>query len=1185
MPSYAELHCHSAFSLLDGASTPEVLVRQAVELGIQALALTDHDDLGGAVRFSRAARDAGLEAMVGAELTVRSAEPGGRPSHITLLARTAEGYANLSELVTRGRKGARPNGWAPSRGYPRVSWDDLAELGGGLLALTGCPQGELARRVRAGEEKQAREFLDFLRSTYDGYVAVEVWDHALPEERELADRLLELADRRGIAAVATNDVHYATPAARIVHDVLSCLRHQVTLDEAGTRLRPNGEWYLKPPSVVWRRWRHRRDVVENTLALAAECPFRLADLSPSMPGFRVPPGTTRQEFLERLVWKGALERYGGASGQRRNGDPIRVADPSPSRTLRRREVPAPDEPRHIENVPENGDAAGRPQAGPLLREREPLPCPTPSRNGQLGLTQRVRRQIRRELEVIARLDLAGYFLTVWDIVRFARRRGILLQGRGSAANSCVCYCLGITAVDPIKFELLFERFLSEERGGAPDIDLDIEHEQREEVLQYVYNKYGREHAAMVCEAISYRGRSAVRDAARVLGFSTDVADRLATEAERHEAAEAADALEKGGLVACGLDPASSRVRALVHVVRGLDQLPRHRSIHVGGFVLTEGPLSRVVPIEPAAMPDRTVIQWDKDDLDFTGLIKIDLLGLGMLTCLAKAIRYIRETRGATIDMARLPASDARVYKMIQEANTVGVFQIESRAQMNSLPRLKPERFYDLVVQVALIRPGPIQGDMVHPYVRRRRGEEPVTYLHPDLEPILHRTLGVPLFQEQGMKVAVAMAGFTPGQADALRRAMGFKRSKEAMALIEPALRQGMTKRGISHDVQEQIVKQLTAFANYGFPESHSASFALLVYASAYLKCYYAPEFFCALLNSQPMGFYAPGTLVHDARRHDVEVRPVDLAYSSWDCTLERTLHGEGRGRREPRADIWSAVDGHVSRPGIARHEARGSTPSPTGPPRDMKRGVGAVPDRLASTSAPALRIGLRFIRGLGSKVEEKLKAAWEAGGPFRSVEDVVRRSGLGLPALKTLAEAGAFRTLWGPGRRSALWEVLARLAQKPLAQVESTREPKLREMRKVELVAADYTTTGLCTHGHPMEHLRAALRVRGVLSAEELRSVRSGRRVKVAGVVICRQRPGTAKGVCFITLEDETGFSNFVVYADLFQRYRKTIVRSPVLLIEGIAQNEQDVVNVQARRIEAIEPQAGADVIESHDFH
>jgi error-prone DNA polymerase len=1086
-----------------------------------------------------------------------------------------------------------------------VSWEDLAELGGGLLALSGCPQGELARRVRAGEEKGAREFLDFLRSIYDGYVAVEVWDHALPEERELADRLLELADRRGIAAVATNDVHYATPAGRIVHDVLTCLRHGVTLDEAGTRLRPNGEWYLKAPSVVWRRWRRRPDVVESTLALAAECSFRLADLSPSMPGFRVPPGMTRQQFLERLVWKGALERYGGASGQRRNGDPIRVDVPV-AETVGRVGGPslhvAPDEPRHIEDVPDNGDAAVRPRAGPLLREgghgrgfertfgapwpvqhrgpkqrdmkREPLPCPTPSRNRHPRLTQRVRRQIRHELAVIARLDLAGYFLTVWDIVRFARRRGILLQGRGSAANSCVCYCLGITAVDPIKFELLFERFLSEERGGAPDIDLDIEHEQREEVLQYVYNKYGREHAAMVCEAITYRGRSAVRDAARVLGFSTDVADRLATEAERREAAEAADALEDGGLVACGLDPANGRVRALVHVVRGLDQLPRHRSIHVGGFVLTECLLSRVVPIEPAAMAERTVIQWDKDDLDFTGLIKIDLLGLGMLTCLAKAIRYIRETRGTAIDLAQLPASDPQVYEMIQAADTVGVFQIESRAQMNSLPRLKPERFYDLVVQVALIRPGPIQGDMVHPYVRRRRGEEPVTYLHPDLEPILQRTLGVPLFQEQGMKVAVAMAGFTPGQADALRRAMGFKRSKEAMALIEPALRQGMTKRGISPDVQDQLVKQLTAFANYGFPESHSASFALLVYASAYLKRYYAPEFFCALLNSQPMGFYAPGTLVHDARRHAVDVRPVDLAYSSWDCTLElgdeeQIVAGREEARGPARGGRELTTGGELAFRRWREPEASGSRAS----------------DRLETISAPALRIGLRFVRGLGSSAEQKLKAAWEAGGPFRSVEDVVRRSGLGLPALKTLAEAGAFQTLWGPGRRSALWEVLARLAQKPLAQVESTREPKLREMKKVELVAADYTTTGLCTHGHPMEHLRAALRVRGVLSAEELRSVRSGRCVKVAGVVICRQRPGTAKGVCFITLEDETGFSNFVVYADLFQRHRKTIVRSPVLLIEGIVQNEQDVVNVQARRIAAIEPQAGAELIESHDFH
>ncbi|UCC48471.1 MAG: DNA polymerase III subunit alpha [Gemmatimonadota bacterium] len=1253
MPSYAELHCHSAFSLLDGASTPEVLVQRAVELGIRAVALTDHDDLGGAVRFSRAAREAGLEAIVGAELTIVPPEDAaGPPSHLTLLARTAEGYANLSELVTRGRsgtagtlascratragmcdgpprskcplaapavpslsrKGARPestsraaitNSWAPDRGRPRVTWEDLAELGAGVFALTGCPQGELARRVRAGDGKGARELLDFLRSAFHGYLAVEVWDHALPEERALADCLLELADRQGLPAVATNDVHYVLPSGRIVHDLLTCLRHQVTLDEAGTRLRPNGEWHLKPPSVVWRRWRQRPDVVENTHGVAAECSFRLADLSPAMPGFQVPPGVTTQEYLERLVWRGALERYGGA-GQVRNADPIRISE---------------------------------------LVEAAP-----PRLNGGSGLRQRVRRQIRHELEVIKRLDLAGYFLTVWDIVRFARRQGILLQGRGSAANSCVCYCLGITAVDPIKFELLFERFLSEERGGAPDIDLDIEHEQREEVLQYVYRKYGRERAAMVCETITYRGRSAVRDAARVLGFSTDVADRLAAEVERCEAVEAADVLENGGLAACGLDPRDRRVAALVHVVRGLDQLPRHRSIHVGGFVLTAGPLSRIVPIEPAAMPERTVIQWDKDDLDFVGLIKIDLLGLGMLTCLAKAIRYIRETRGVAINLAQLPAGDPEVYRMIQQADTVGVFQIESRAQMNSLPRLKPGDFYDLVVQVALIRPGPIQGEMVHPYVRRRRGEEPVTYLHPDLEPILKRTLGVPLFQEQGMKVAVAMANFTPGQADALRRAMGFKRSREAMALIEPALRAGMTVRGITTDVQDQIVKQLTAFANYGFPESHAASFALLVYASAYLKRYYAPEFYCALLNAQPMGFYAPGTLVHDARRHGVEVRPVDLVYSSWDCTLEPGIEEDGvrQGRLAscraapwtPAAPLDSDREGaewgssrSMSRGSVAgtaaapppRSKLRSRTPTPplesrdgrdaAGDPRadsssrkggrgtdpslhvarpgqrhvtvrgapNVRSWVGAAPDR------PALRIGLRYVRGLGSKAEEKLKAAWEAGGPFRSVEDVVRRSGLGLPSLKTLAEAGAFRTLWGPGRRSALWEMLAKLAQRPLAPVDSAPHPyphpKLKEMTRIELIAADYLTTGLCTHGHPMEHLRATLRAHGVVSAEELRRVRSGQRVKVAGVVICRQRPGTAKGVCFITLEDETGFSNFVVYADLFQRYRRTIVRSPVLLIEGIAQHEQDVINVQARRIAAIEPTAGADVIESHDFH
>ncbi|MBI4513402.1 MAG: error-prone DNA polymerase [Gemmatimonadetes bacterium] len=1110
--SYAELHCHSGFSLLDGASTPEALVERAAGLGIPALALTDHDDLGGLVRFSEAARLRGVEAILGVELTV-ARERGGTPvSHITLLARTREGYSNLCRLVTKARM-------SNPRGCPRVAWDDLAQHAAGLFAFTGCPSGVIAQSVRDGDVFTARWALEMLREWFGGHVAVEVWDHALPEERALADRLLELADRAGVRAVATNDVHYATPRARIVHDVLTCLRLETTLDDAGTRLRPNGEWYLKSPETVRRRFRHRPDVVENTLWVAEACAFRMCDLKPRLPTYPVPPGLTPDEYLEALVWEGARRRYGARSDGR------------------------------------------------------------------------TRRQIRHELDVIRRLGLAGYFLIVWDIVRFANRNGILVQGRGSAANSCVCYCLGITAVDPVTFDLLFERFLSEERGGMPDIDLDIAHEEREKVLQYVYERYGRDHAAMVCETITYRGRSAVRDAARVLGFPAEVADALADEAGYGEAADAADALEACGLKACGLDPGAARVRPLVEVVRGLHQLPRHRSIHVGGFVLTAEPLCGVVAIEPAAMEGRTVIPWDKDDLEPAGLIKIDLLGLGMLTCLQKAIRYVRETRGIALDLAKLPPDDPEVYAMIQEADTVGLFQIESRAQMNTLPRLKPERFYDLVVQVAIIRPGPIQGEMVHPYIRRRRGEEPVTYLHPDLEPLLERTLGVPLFQEQGMKVAVTLAGFTPGQADVLRRAMGFKRSKEAMAAIEPALRKGMTERGVSPEVQAQVVKQLTAFANYGFPESHAASFALLVYASAYLKRYYAPEFTCALLNSQPMGFYAPGTIVQDARRHGVEVRPVDLAYSRWDCTLEPPSD-QGAPGEPPRFTARGCVrPSERTRPADARSDAsapgRGSrVPLGGHPAPSSRRGDGvSVPGDAASPPAapPALRIGLRYVRGLGLAARESLERALAAGGAFTSVEDVVRRSGLSLSALRTLAEAGAFGTLWS-GRRSALWEVLARLRETALAPVPAELRPPLPEMPHWELIAADYTTTGMCANGHPMEVLRPGLRARGVLSAQELRARRSGERLQVAGVVICRQRPGTAKGVVFLTLEDETGMSNFVVHPRTFAEYHRVIVCSAALLIRGVVQREDGVVTVRAEGICSIVPGAAAEAIPSRDF-
>jgi error-prone DNA polymerase len=739
------------------------------------------------------------------------------------------------------------------------------------------------------------------------------------------------------------------------------------------------------------------------------------------------------------------------------------------------------------------------------------------------LTERHRRQIRHELDVVRRLGLAGYFLIVWDIVREASRLGILAQGRGSAANSAVCYCLGITAVDPIGMELLFERFLSEDRREAPDIDIDFAHQDREQVIQYVYRRYGRDHAAMVCEAICFRGRSAVRDAARVLGFSVQQADRLSEEADRHSAAKTATALREGGAAAAGLDPDDVRVRRLADVVERLHDLPRHRSIHVGGFVLSERPLAEVVPIEPAAMDERTVIQWDKDDLDPVRLIKIDLLGLGMLTLLQRAITLIRTHRGVVVDLARLPMDDPAVYDMICRADTIGVFQIESRAQMNTLPRLAPRSFYDLVVEVALIRPGPIQGEMVHPYLRRRAGEEPVTYPHPALEPILERTLGVPLFQEQGMQVAITAAGFTPGEADELRRAMGHKRSHERMGRICAKLVEGMAKNGIDPDTARRIFNQISAFADYGFPESHAASFALLVYASSYLKHYYPAEFTCALLNAQPMGFYGPGTILEDAKRHGVEVRGVDVMRSGWDCTTE---------------------------------------------------------------GGPALRIGLRYIKGLGEKARERLEPLLDGQRPA-TLEEWVTRSGLGTAPLRALAEAGAFDALW-PDRRSALWEILkhARGAAGPLAPIAADPRPApVPPLTPVQLTEADYRVTGLSPAGHPLRHMRAALRAEGVLTAAALRRWRDGDHVTVAGLVICRQRPQTAKGFCFVTLEDETGLVNVVITPKLFEANRRTIVRSPLLLVRGVLQEEQTVLNVRGRTFVALDPAAGAEHVESHDFH
>ena len=1137
---YVELHCHSCFSLLDGAASPEGLVDRARALGQHALALTDHADLGGAVRFSEAGRARGVEAIIGVELDVmvngqRSTVNGTTPPNpftvhrspftsLVLLAESSAGYANISTLITRARMDC-------PRGEPAVPLDLLARHADGVTALTGGPHGWVPSLLAAGDTGGARRAARSLRDIYGDHLVIECWDHGLPEEREIVAQLVPLAGWLGVPWIVANDVHYARPQDRRVHDVLTALRHKSTLDQMGTRLRPNGEWYLKSAAQMTRRWRHAPDGVRATRAITERCAFRLEQLRPTLPAFPLPPGVGEDEYLERLAMQGLEERLS-----------------------------------HDSRLTTSHFSAHR-------------------------------TQLAHELTIIARLKLAGFFLIVWDIVRFARRSGILCQGRGSAANSVVCYCLGITAVDPVKMNLLFERFLSEERAEPPDIDLDIAHRERERVLQYVYERYGREHAAMVCEQISWRGRSAVRDSARVLGFSVQQAEAIAAFSDRFSAKATADAL-RGRAVAdaytqdnpectetfldphaeqdhierrnpvtsllgsteatsvltkAGLDPADPRVALLADLVEGLHQLPRHRSIHVGGFVLSREPLSRIVPIEPASMPGRTVIQWEKDDLDPVGLVKIDLLGLGMLTLLQDCLLYINRTRGVSLDLGTIPVDDQAVYDDLCRADTIGLFQVESRAQMNTLPRMKPRAFYDLVVEVALIRPGPIQGDMVHPFLRRRAGLEEVTYPHPSLEPVLKRTLGVPLFQEQGMQVAIAAAGFSPGQADELRRAMGHKRSHERMAGIAEQLVEGMAKKGIDAETARRIYQQINAFADYGFPESHAASFALLVYASAYLRHYYPPEYTAAILNAQPMGFYSPGTLVEDAKRHGVEVRSVDALQSGWDASLER---------------------------------------------RDS---------RLTTHDPPAVRLGFRSIRGLGTAAREKIERAINER-PFSSVADVVIRTGLDRGALRSLAESGALDCLVAHEsperrRRMALWEVLR--AERGIAGPLAALPPCLPAaflppMSPYELTEADYRMTALSLNGHPMAHLRAEMNRLGVARARDIGgdlstppaarppghlAARDGDTVLVAGLIICRQRPGTAKGFVFLTLEDETGLVNVVVTPKRFEQQALLIARSPLLLIRGTLQIEGLVVNVRGEEFRLLNAPVGAEHARRHDFH
>ncbi len=1024
MTEYVELHARSAFSFLEGASTPEELVTRCAALGQPALALLDRDSLSGVVRLHMAAKKAGVRAHIGAEV---SCVDGRR---YPLLAESREGYRNLCRLLTRMKLRA-------PKGEGACTWDELAEFAPGLICLTGGEHAPLD--FRAGS-------LDRLLALFGPrHLYCELQRHYDRNQEAYNQAVIETARSARLPLLATNGAAYATAEARAAQDVLTAIRHHTTIARAGRLLARNAERHMKHAREMTALFADCPDAIANTSELSSRLAFTLDGLGYQFPRYPVEDGETMDSFLRRRVDEGAVWRYGAC-------------------------VPA-------------------------LRER-------------------AARQLERELRLIEKLKLAGYFLIVWDIVRYCRSQGILAQGRGSAANSAVCYSLGITAVDPVAMELLFERFLSEERGEWPDIDLDLPSgEARERVIQYVYSRYGPRGAAMTANVITYRGRLAVREIGKVLGFEEEQIARLARLVPVWGWKDGDEEAPEPGLEQAGLradDPRTSAFRTVYERIRGL---PRHLGQHSGGMVICEGELDSIVPLEPATMPGRVVVQWDKEDCADMGIIKVDLLGLGMMAVLADSIDIIRRSSGEEVDLAHLPADDPLVYEALRRADTVGMFQVESRAQMSCLPRLQPRKFYDLVVQVAIIRPGPIVGKMLHPYLRRRQGREPAECLHPSLDPVLRRTLGVPLFQEQLLRMAMIVANFTGGEAEELRRAMGFKRSAERMREMETRLRSGMEANGIRGRTQDAIVQSITAFALYGFPESHAASFALLAYASAYLKCHYLAAFTAAMLNNQPMGFYAPATLVKDAQRHGLRFLPVDVNRSGSLCAVEE------------------------------------------------ENGVRVV------------RLGLNYVRGLSRSSAEAIMRAREERGAFSSVLDLARRvSGLRRDALRRLAEAGALNSLGeGLHRREALWRAEAVL--RPLGPLlegieeEGAARGPLAPMNPLERLEADYRSTALTIGRHPMAFDRERLRGLGVTAADGLKRRTNGATVRIAGCVICRQRPETAKGLCFLSVEDETGIANAVLMPDKFAEYRVTLLENFYLFLEGELQNVDGVRSVKVERV------------------
>ncbi|ROR32374.1 error-prone DNA polymerase [Inmirania thermothiophila] len=1039
---------------------------------------------------------------------------------LVILATDRAGYGRLSALVTRGRRRA-------PKGRYRLARADLAD------GLPGCLV------LLLPEDPPEPEHAAWVAATFPGRAWIAVELHLGGDDAARLAALQRLGTAAGLPLVAAGGAIMHVRARRALADALTAIRLRRPLPELGHALAPNGERHLRRREVLARLY--PAPLLAETVRIAARCRFSLDALRYEYPEELVPPGETPSRHLARLTWAGARRRW-------------------------------PD-----------------------------------------GIPERVRRQIEHELALIAELRYEPYFLTVHDIVRFARGRGILCQGRGSAANSAVCYCLGITEVDPARMETLFERFVSRERDEPPDIDVDFEHERREEVIQYIYRKYGRDRAALAASVITYRPRSAVRDLGFALGIDRAQIDRLAKNLAWWDRGRGMTAR----IAEVGLDPASPVLRRLLALVDELVGFPRHLSQHVGGFVISRGPLPELVPVENAAMPQRTVIQWDKDDLDALGLLKVDVLALGMLTALRKTLA-LTAARGGPARLEDIPPEDPATYEMIARADTVGVFQIESRAQMAMLPRLRPRCFYDLVIQIAIVRPGPIQGDMVHPYLRRRQGLEPVDYPSEAVRRVLGRTLGVPIFQEQVIRLAMVAAGFSAGEADRLRRAMAAWRRKGELAPFRERLLAGMRERGYAPEFAERIFRQIQGFGEYGFPESHAASFALLAYASAWLKRHHPAAFFCALLNSQPMGFYAPAQLVRDARRHGVEVRPVDVTASHWDCTLEDPPAPEERAEQNPtlpapeeRAEhspVLPASQGASGR-GTSLPAPRGGsekgTPLPAsrggpgrgfplpasrggtgrGQPQNQHRSFAPLPASRGGTGrGPALRLGLRLVKGLGEAAARRIEAA-RAEAPFTDVDDLARRARLDRRALAALAEADALRRLAGH-RRRARWQILgADPDAPPMAPPRATPPPPLAPAPEGEEIVADYAATGLSLRRHPLALLRGRLRRLGWRRTAALALLRDGDPARIAGLVVTRQRPGSASGVVFLTLEDESGQANVILRPRLVERERRAVLGARLLAVSGKIQREGEVVHLLARRIEDLSPLLGALPVASRDFH